>query len=275
MQTIVSKVCGAPWCNNPTESAQGKDKRQLNGIEVCRRCYQYVWEKARELGCPKEELFPNNIDPPKRPLPRVKAVCPRQGCGKVLRENADAKERRCIGLMHVCNQCYQAAWELAKEQGLTLKEGWDRLKPKGWRPEKPKPVQCCMPWCETMVAPKAKRLVTNQLYVCGACCAYLQVLSKRKMYDNSTWQEMGQKVIRGNDIPAPNEPELCVMSWCSRREKPKRRGPNGEPLCNADATYLYYYMTRHGVSLEEAMRTAPPPRLLHTREKSATECEAL
>lgn len=265
MENSVSKTCGAPWCNNPTAKAQGKDARRIKGIEVCRPCYQYVWSVSKEIGRPLEELFPDNITPPKRPLPRVRAVCPREECGKILEENADARHRRCIGLLHVCNGCYQEAWEFSKKHSLSLDEAWKQLKPKGWKPEKPKPVHCCMPWCETIVTPHAKTMVANQLYTCGACRSHLKVLSKRPMYGGHTWQELGQEAIKGNNIPAPGEPELCVMEWCSRREKPHRRGPNGEPICNSDAMYLYWYMKRHEVTFAEAMRTAPPPRLLHTR----------
>ncbi len=263
MESVVSKICGAPWCNKLTASAMGRHRRQIAGVELCKRCYQYVWESAKKADCSMETLFPNDIAPPKLPLPRIETVCSREGCGKKLGEG-QGQHHRTIGLAHVCKGCYQAAWEFKEEHGLSIKDAYKQLKPKGWRPENPKPVKCCMPWCETMVDPEKKASIGDNLYVCGKCRSYLKVLAKRKKYSSRVWQELGRSAIKGS-IPIPGEPELCAMPWCSCCEHNCRRTPEGEAVCNADSTYLRVYAKRHGISWAEAIKTAPPPRLLHTR----------
>ncbi|MFA5877775.1 MAG: hypothetical protein WC845_00115 [Candidatus Staskawiczbacteria bacterium] len=260
-----SKICGAPWCNKPTAKSIGKEPRHINHVQLCRACYQYIWQRSKEAGKAMKEMFTDNVSAPRRPLPRIKTICAREGCTRILLKNVSTNLLRRIGLLRVCRTCYEAAWELSKKEECSLQEAYSRLKPKGWKPEKPNPVKCCMPWCKDTVTPSGDSEIGERLHACGTCRTYLKVLSRRGMHRHRTWQELGQEAIKGI-IPAPG-PEQCSMPWCNRIGKCKHRGPNGEPLCNTDAVYVRYYMKSHRVSLATAMQTVPPPRLLHTRKQ--------
>lgn len=267
---MVNLTCGAPWCNRPSEKAKGKTPRRINGIELCHACYVFIWEQARKLEKPLAEIFPNNIKdirPPLTPItiPEGGTICQRKNCNEIIPAHTDPRKRRRIGKLIVCRNCYQTAWEVAKKENITLEAALNKLKPKGWHLEQPQMVKCSMLWCGNYILPKKNRRLSEEHYVCGRCSAYLTVLSKRAMYNGRTWQQIGLDVISGRDIPQPGMPEKCIMSWCNNREIIRRRTPSGEPLCNADFTYLRGYARTKNISFAEAIQTAPRPRLLHIR----------
>lgn len=259
----MSKICGAPGCSKLSARAAGKPSRKINGTELCRGCYQRIWELAKKTGTPKEVILRNGAPEPQRPLPRIETTCAREDCNVSLPEGAGASVRRTIGLLHVCNPCYQLAWEHSVRDGITIEKAFHQMKPKNWRPKPPKTVQCCLPWCDRKLVPDESSTVSENVHVCGQCRCYLKVLTRRR-YSGREWTELAVDAIKGI-IKAPGSTELCAMSWCSCVELPRRRGPNGEAICNTDSQYLYNFAKRHDITFEEAFRTAPPPRLLHTR----------
>jgi hypothetical protein len=258
------KVCQAPWgCSKKTAKASGGAKRSINNLELCRGCYQYAWENAKELGQAKEDILPR-LDPPKKPLPRISTICAREECGVRLRKNSGPEHRRTIGLHHLCRNCYQATWELCQKLGISLEDAFKQMKPKGWTPPEPEAVSCCLPWCDSELMPVAQAVMVDEHYACGRCRAYLKAMAKRIKRPNRTWQQWGVEAIKGN-VTSPGNPEECVMPWCNRVEVIRRYGPNGEPICNTDSLYLYLYARRKGISRSQAFQTAPIPRLVHTK----------
>lgn len=263
----MSKICGAPGCSNLSARAAGKDSRKINGTELCRGCYQRIWELEKKTGISKEDILRNGAPEPQRPLPRIATTCAREDCDVELPEGAGANVRRTIGLLHVCNPCYQLAWEHSVRDRITIEEAFHQMKPKNWRPEPPKTVLCCLPWCNGEVVPDESTTVSENVHVCGPCRSYLKLLGHRPRHRGRDWKDLAADAIRGI-VSAPGTPEICAMEWCNNVERSAHRGPNDEAVCNSDSVYLYQYAKRHGITFEDAFRTAPPPRLLHTRGRN-------
>ena len=259
----MNKICSAPGCRKLTARAAGKASRRINGVELCRGCYQRIWGLEKKTGTPKEEILQNGAPEPQRPLPRIETTCAREDCGVPLPEGVGAKVRRTMGLLHVCNPCYQMAWERSVRDGVSIEKAFNRMKPKNWRPDPPKTVSCCLPWCNKEFVPDESTTVSENVHVCGQCRSYLKRLTRRR-HRGRGWTELAVDAIKGI-IKAPGSPELCAMSWCNSVKLPRRRGPNGEAICNTDSQYLYIYAKRHDITFEEAFHTAPPPCLLHIR----------
>jgi hypothetical protein len=255
-----TKVCGMSWCSNPIALLTIGTSRRINGIDVCRRCYQYVWEQAKARGRTMQEILTFPLVPPKRPLPKVRAVCARKNCGVVFKEGEGSEgARRHVGLLHVCRNCYETTWELAKAKGLMLEEAWKLLPPKGWKSPKPEPVRCMIPWCGKEVPVKKARWLNVDVHVCGNHALWLKGLAQKRFKNTRTWYELGLEAIKGN-LLAPQTPEMCSMPWCNRVEITHSWGPKGEPICATDRTYIRLYAKRHNVTREEAFRIVPPPR---------------
>lgn len=125
-----TKTCGSPWCNRLTSKASGGETRKIGGVGVCRACYQYVWEQSRRVGKPMAEIL-HTLPPPRRSLPAIETACARANCKVVFREGERGLKRRRIGLRHVCQRCYQAAWEFSKAKGISLGEAFLKLPPQG------------------------------------------------------------------------------------------------------------------------------------------------
>jgi hypothetical protein len=129
------QVCGARWCSRNSSKADGGDSRRVGGTDLCRPCYQYVWEQANAKGISMENAF-SSVDPPKRAPEPVRTKCARTGCRTVFkkgqRNHQAPKGRRHIGLVHICRSCYQAAWERAKARSISMEEAFKILPPKTW-----------------------------------------------------------------------------------------------------------------------------------------------
>lgn len=263
----MGKMCGAPGCANLTERAKGKTPRKIGDVELCRNCYQRIWELSKKTGKPKEEIVRDGAPLPQRPLPRIETTCAREGCGVRLPKGAGPNVRRTIGLSHLCTPCYQLAWEHSVKEEISLEEAYQKMKPKGWRPDPPKTVRCCLPWCDAELVPDESSIVSEAVHVCGPCRSYLKVLTHHARYKGKDWKELAAGAIKGV-VAAPGTPEFCSMPWCNTKEIPHNRGPNGEMVCRTDRMYLYQYARRHEITFEEVFRTAPPPRLLHTRGRN-------
>ncbi len=246
-------------CGKPTAKAVGKPSRKINGVELCASCYQYLWEKSKETGETMGELFDKGVAPPRRPLPRIATKCAREGCGTELPENAGPKVRRTIGLFHVCRNCYETVWEHSKRDGMSLEDAFHNLKPKGWKPEPPRIVRCCLSWCDKEIEADAEALVVDGLYACGACRKHLKHLAKRTRYQDLEWQDLAKEGVKGS-IPQPGEMEQCSMPWCDKSEVAKHRGPNGEMVCHACAEHIRRYQKKHNLTFDEAFHITPAPR---------------
>lgn len=261
----MDKTCGIPGCTNLTARATGRGARSIKGIELCRGCYQRIWELAKETGKSTKEIFREGIAPPHHALPRIATICAREGCNVELPKNASRNVRRTIGLLHVCRPCYQFAWQHSVRDRMSIEDAFQQMKPKNWKPEPRKAVWCCLPWCNRELVPKKSSLVSEGVHACGRCRSYLKALTLRSKYRDREWKSIANDAMKGV-IAAPNELEICAMTWCSAIEKPRRRGPNSVAICNTDTMYLYQYAKRHYITFEDAFWTAPPPRLLHTRD---------
>ncbi|OHA91245.1 MAG: hypothetical protein A2758_02145 [Candidatus Zambryskibacteria bacterium RIFCSPHIGHO2_01_FULL_49_18] len=257
----MKEFCGAWWCENPI-----KQIRKVDGIAVCRPCYQYVWEQAKKMGIQMETAF-RVVEPPQRNPVRKRIRCSRPECGVVLTPRMDSSEYRWLNRSTpVCRNCYQTTWEYKEKHGLSsMQEAFDKLYPKGWRPPTPEPVKCAMPWCACMVPQESRHAFNETTFVCSECRRYLHVLSRRYTHAGHDWKWYASNAMRGM-VPAPGAPERCAAKWCNRIVGDSgQRGPNGEAVCNTDRLYFYNYGRRHDITFDDAFRTAPPPRLLHTR----------
>lgn len=264
----MGKICGAPGCGKLTARAAGQVGRRISNIGLCHGCYQRIWELSKATGKSKERLLKEGVPPPRRPLPRIATKCAREGCSVKLPKNAGPGVRRTIGRIHVCNLCYQTAWYYSKKDNVSIEEAYHGLKPKNWRPDPPKTIRCAIPWCDVSFVPDEESLVGKGVYACGGCRGRFKFLGQRPRYKGRDWKDLAKSAIKGV-VARPGTPELCAMSWCQNCEAVRHRGPNGEPVCNTDRTYLYNYAKRHSLSFAEAFRTAPPPRLLHTRGRAS------
>ena len=111
--------CKAPWgCNNKA------DGRYIDGFEVCRPCYQYVWEKKRKGG-KRQDISFHGLKGPHRWSLLKGQPCSRKGCNKIV-----SKKVRAIGGLPYCRACYQAIWERAKKRGLNLAQSAKKIEPK-------------------------------------------------------------------------------------------------------------------------------------------------
>lgn len=257
-----TKVCGMSWCSNQIALLTKGDRRRINGVDVCRRCYQYVWEQMKASGRTMQEVQIVLLKPPKRALPKVRITCARKNCNVVFRKGEGSESgRRRVGLLQVCRNCYETTWEVAKAKDLTLEKAWKLLPPKGWKPPKPEPVTCMIHWCGKEVPHKKVQWLNADVCVCGNCVQYFKLLARTRFKNTRTWCELGLDAIKGN-LPAPQVPEaeVCSMPWCNRSEITHSRGPNGQPICATDRMYLRYYARRHSITREEAFFTALPPR---------------
>lgn len=50
----MEKTCGAPGCGKLTARAAGQVGRHINNVELCRACYQRIWELSKATGKPKD-----------------------------------------------------------------------------------------------------------------------------------------------------------------------------------------------------------------------------
>jgi hypothetical protein len=256
--------CQAPWgCKNATAKSSGQDRRRVSNVELCRPCYQRVWDFAKKAGASKEAML-CQLEPKIEQLPSTPTQCARNGCGVHLDGEADLTIRRRIGKVIVCRNCYEAVWEYGRHRELTVQEAWKIIPPKGWHRQATTTVICAMPWCTHSIPRITRHRLDNMHNVCGTCRTYLKNTSRRYRKQRLDWKMWARKALKG-ECRAPDEVEWCIMTWCHRQSDSSRRGPKGEALCNADATYLYNYARRMRVTFTQAFRTAPPPRLLHTR----------
>lgn len=252
--------CGSPWCDNTVKAT-----RKIDGVIVCRACYQYVWEQSQKTGEPIALVF-SKVEPPKRPLVRIRTKCFRPGCKVILTPEMDSKEYRWIERdIPICRNCYETTWEYKTNHKLSsFGEAFDLLNPKGWEPPQKEPATCEMPWCKNIIPKRKCYLIEGERYVCGKCKNYLHVLSRRHKFEHD-WKWYAVHANQGI-VPTPGAPEFCSAKWCKIKITGiRRRGPKGEALCNNDAMHFYLYARNKGISFAEAFQTAPPPRLLHTR----------
>jgi hypothetical protein len=125
------KECEAPWnCKNlkASESKEARGSRAVDGHELCRPCYQYVWEQCRGKNKNGRMSF-KGLPGPMRPVERIPAVCNRKGCLRILQPNM-GQAYRSIGNIRMCRPCYQATWALAKRREISLELAWQELPPK-------------------------------------------------------------------------------------------------------------------------------------------------
>ena len=213
-------------------------------------------------------VFFSKIEPTKH-LPKPKREpCSRKGCDVTLRPVRDVTHRRWIGQKAVCRNCYEAVWEYQQKHSLeSMQIALEQIPAKGWVPPPPEPVSCIMPWCKATFSPEMRYVFEGNRHLCGSCRQYLKLLAKRLKNAEHDWRWYADQAIRGL-IPAPGSPEYCAAPWCGAKifsESIRARGPHGEAFCNTDSVYYHLYKRRHGVSFAEAVKNAPPPRLLHTR----------
>lgn len=263
MQTNSSKFCGAPWgCTELSSRGSGKRSWKVDDVELCRKCYSYTWEHAKDQGKTMSEIF-LTLPGPQRPLPSIATQCARKGCTEAFRKNEGSLRRRHIGLLHVCVACYQAAWELSRtfEPVISLEQAFKLLPEKGWhKVPKYQEVECCMPWCRDHILNHPGNLVAEGLYVCGKCRTYLKnTVTVRYQYTGKDWIHWAVEAVKGRVIP-PKMAEHCAMPWCRAVIEPTAFGPQGQPICRTDEVRLQLYAKRFGITFDEAFLTAPPPR---------------
>lgn len=264
-----NKYCGAPWgCSELSSKASGKRSWRIGNTELCRKCYSYVWEHAKDLGKTMVEIF-HTLSGPNRSLPCIATKCARKGCTETFADGEGAPRRRHIGLLHICKTCYQAAWEMSRtfdpiislEQALLLLPERNLQRVPLYHE-----VKCAMPWCDRMILSRpdnklnSGRLETEGIYLCGRCRSYLKNnITARYNHRNNDWYHWAVEAIRGR-VVAPNSHEPCAMPWCQAVIVPTAFGPQGQPICRTDEVRLRLYAKREGVSFSTAFLTAPPPR---------------
>lgn len=119
-------TCRAPWaCTNPASESDSASGRWIGDILVCRACYEYVWEHTPVMFPLREAI--KRLPGPHRALLAIDILCQRLGCERRLRRG---QYRRRIGLNHVCRPCYQTAWAIAKDKGISIEEAFNQLSPK-------------------------------------------------------------------------------------------------------------------------------------------------
>ncbi len=129
---MTDEICAAPGCGKPSAKATQGTQRSINGEQLCRGCYQRIWELARNSGKTLAEVFQADLAPPRRALPRIATTCAAPGCSTFLEANASDNVRRTIGTHHVCRNCYMRAWQLAQDRGggVTIEEAFSELPPR-------------------------------------------------------------------------------------------------------------------------------------------------
>jgi len=263
-----TKICGAPGCPQLSAEAAGKSFRRVNGIPVCRNCYQRAWEYAKDRGLKLSEIQLTRLPHPQLPPPAPAATCARAGCDVSFAEGERGEVgRRFIGGKTVCNPCYQIAWSKAKENKISLSRSLATLPPKGTyrRPSRVAIVGCDMPWCHNTVESKWANRVSRSLnaYACGKCRSYLKNVAARFKHLGKKWQHWGVEAIKGR-LFGPDAKEQCSMPWCTRilhhgKKTSNGYGPRGEIVCATDRMYLYQYARRNNISFRRAFEVAPPP----------------
>lgn len=248
--------CSSPWCNR---SAKGSGRSIARTYPVCRSCYQYVWEQSKKLEKPMAEIF-LTLPSPNRKL-RDESTCARSGCEQKFAEGEFGPKRRSIGLITVCSACYEAAWELSRKKSISLAEALTLLPEKGKHLTKEQPTtKCATSWCPEVTVADETHKVADNLFVCSKCRRYLRRYARRfSKASNSTWQDYALQAAYGKII-APGSLEECSMPWCHRRERPRQFGPHGEPICNTDSVYLFFFAKRKNITFHHAFEVAPPPR---------------
>lgn len=266
---IRNKFCSAPWgCTELSSKASGKRSWRIGNVELCRKCYSYVWEHAKDLDKTMAEIF-QILPGPTRTLPKIATVCARKGCTETFEGGEGGPRRRHIGLLHVCVRCYQAAWERSRmfDPVISLEQAFLLL------PDKSLPrvplyqyVKCAMPWCNRRILnyPDNKlnggQLVTEGIYLCGNCRTFLKNnVTVRYNHTGKDWVHWGVEAIRGRVI-APKTSEPCALPWCRAVTVPTAFGPEGQPICRTDEVRLRLYAKREGMSFNTVFLTAPPPR---------------
>ena len=265
MPTVTQLVCTAPWCDSPTR----KPQRYINKTPFCTRCYQHLWSQSRKQGktiTEMEQLLQDGLVEAPIRFPQLDKVvpCPRRGCARELHPNDPGAVMRRIGTIFICTYCYQSAWLLSQEMNIAIEVAWKQLNVLDGVGYGHKPVECCLPWCK-----RRSRLSemdqTDHGPICKSCRLYLESLASRPSFGGLSWLKLVDTVFCRSRlfVPAPGEDEFCSASWCNRlvvRGVECHRGPNEEPICNADGMYFYNYSKRKNISFDEAFRRAPPPQ---------------
>lgn len=251
-------ICGVVGCIREVASITAGARRIINNIELCRACYQRFWKYSKEHGLSLARAF-DSAPPVRRCPPKIDTICSRPGCQTRLSRYI---YYRVIGDRPFCNSCFQYIWRQSRKFRISLLQAFLRVRPKGWR-ELKQSVTCAMPNCESAFIPQQQNRAGPGCFVCGQCRKACRRAIINRQLDIS-WETFVQRAIL-KEVILPGYPEPCAASWCRRLVVPEGRGPHGEPLCLADNAYLRLYMRRKGISLADAIRTAPPPRLLHTR----------
>lgn len=138
------KLCQAPWsCDYPTSKATGQGARHIDGLSLCRSCYQYTFEQAekQDVSWERRNSFIHTLSGPARLPPAIAMKCEGAGCGVVLPKNTDASKRRFVGRFGggepicACRACYQRAHEYkGSHPGVqTIEEAWKLMPPRNPR----------------------------------------------------------------------------------------------------------------------------------------------
>ncbi len=129
-------TCQAPWgCTNPTAKASVKESRKIDGLSLCRACYQYVFDQAKEHRASRK-VFIYLLRAPAR-VPKGASSCEAPGCGRAFRAQ-DVTVRRFVGRLTSgsprasCRACYQRAYEYKREhpEFQTLEQAWLAMPPR-------------------------------------------------------------------------------------------------------------------------------------------------
>ena len=258
--------CTAPWCNTILTNKNRRNIRFLDRwkivrIPVCRNCYAYIWQEAKETSKTMIETFNSSGGPQRVDYNAEK--CSRHNCQFTFPKTKGSREtarlnRRMIGKRVVCRNCYQAAWDYSKKSGLSLAEAFQGLPPKGedtsgWR-DKPIHVHCCASWCNQEILAVPANQAAKDVYVCSECRFYLQKIAKRYP-EGRSWQQLAVDA----NYSWISRPGDTKCSRCLRDQNVFSRGPKGEPICKADYIHLKNYAKKHGVTFEQAFRTAAAP----------------
>lgn len=137
---VIRATCQAPWgCSRVSSKVAGTGARHIAGLSLCRSCYQYVYEQARNSGIlpsgwPK---LMRRLSGPTHEAPVIAMKCAGPGCGDIIPKGATDDKRRFIGRtrenpgISLCRKCYQRAWEYANDHpGKSLEDAWRQMPPR-------------------------------------------------------------------------------------------------------------------------------------------------
>lgn len=139
-----NQKCQAPWgCDNPNAKAVGTGARHIDGLSLCRSCYQYTFEQAQSAKVPwaNRDSFIYTLRGPAR-LPGASVMkCEGVGCDAVFGKNVDNTKRRFVGRITsgkpicACRACYQRAHEYKANhpEVKTIEEAWKLMSPRNPR----------------------------------------------------------------------------------------------------------------------------------------------